>query len=268
MVAANGREGGRMIAPFPGVLKLGSQGEAVEAVKRAVFRALGDDFSWKEFMAQTPAVRQTFGSFFVVTLDHYKLTVGLRDDGLYDRPTHLKLEADKRKGTKQPAFDARAISLLKQAVQAPTLELCYPHPIGANSVVCQGLHPTAGLDGNWACDFCAPGGTPVVAVEKAEIVKLSGHPPTQVINVAIGIFGWNIHYRTSAGYRYFSTHYGTRKCKVGQKVKPGTLLGEVGRWPGDPGRSHTHLGVTSPRGIADAKQRILAVSNAPRVPLL
>ena len=98
-------------------------------------------------------------------------------------------------------------------------------------------------------------------------MKLSGHAPTEVIDPTLGIFGWNIYYTTPAGYRYFSTHHGTKKCAVGQEVIPGTLLGEVGQWPGDPGRSHTHLGVTSPKSVDDAKAHILAVSKAPRLPI-
>ena len=256
-----------MIAPFPGALQLGSHGEAVEAVKRGVIRALGDGAAWTEFTAEAVGLRRTFGPGFVVTLNTYKVTVGLPADGLYDRPTHLKLEDQTKKGATSPAFDARALALLQKALAPPALELCYPHPVGALSAICQGLHPTAGLDGNWGIDFCAPGGTPVVAVEKAVIVKLSGHAPTEVIDPKLGIFGWNIHYATAAGYRYFSTHYGTKKCAVGQQVSPGTLVGEVGQWPGDPGRSHTHLGVTSPKSVDDAKARMLAVSKAPRLPL-
>ena len=81
----------------------------------------------------------------------------------------------------------------------------------------------------------------------------------------IGIFGWSIHYETAAGYRYFSTHYGLRSVQEGEIVQVGQIIGTVGSWPGDPGRSHTHLGVTSPLGTADAKKRITTISQAVRV---
>ena len=51
--------------------------------------------------------------------------------------------------------------------------------------------------------------------------------------------------------------------RVGQHVQAGDLLGFVGdqRYRSD----HAHIGVTSPKGEADAKARITAVSKAPRV---
>jgi hypothetical protein len=106
----------------------------------------------------------------------------------------------------------------------------------------------------------------VLAVEDAEITRLSGHDPADGAQQSIGIFGWSISYETPQGYGYFSTHYGAKAAlRVGQPVQCGQVLGTVGSWPGDPARSHTHLGVTSPRGYADAKKRILEVSLARRV---
>lgn len=161
----------------------------------------------------------------------------------------------------QYAMDALALRYVK----ADALTRVYPHPKDSLSQVCQGLHPTAGLTANWAIDFCAPGGTKVLAVEKATITKLSGRDPADGADQTIGIFGWSIHYETPDGYRYFSTHYGARSCHLGDVVTPGQVIGTVGFWPGDPGRSHTHLGVTSPLGTTDAKKRITAVSTSPRV---
>ena len=144
--------------------------------------------------------------------------------------------------------------------------MCYPHPLGALSEICQGLHPTAGITGNWAMDFCAPGGTKVVAVERAVITKLSGHDPAEGANQTIGIFGWSIYYETPDGYTYFSTHYGSRaSLRIGQVVEVGQAVGTVGHWPGEPSRSHTHLGCSSVKGIAAAKKRITEISQAQRV---
>jgi len=156
------------------------------------------------------------------------------------------------------AMDAKALAFVK----LDTLKMCYPHPKGALSEICQDLHETDGLPGNWAIDFCAPGGTKVLAVERVTILKLSGRDPSSGW-YGPGIFGYSIHYETSTGYRYFSTHYGSRaNLKVGQVVEVGQVVGTVGHWPGDPSRSHTHLGVTSPFGEADAKKHITAVKGA------
>lgn len=160
------------------------------------------------------------------------------------------------------AMDAKALAYVRQ----DALTLCYPHQAGVSGVyVGQGLHETAGLTGNWAIDFMAPGGTKVLAVEAAKITRLSGRDPSLGANQTIGIFGWSIHYETALGLRYFSTHYGTRSVIEGQRVDCGEVIGTCGAWPGDPGRSHTHLGVTHPLGSVAAKKRITEVSLARKV---
>jgi hypothetical protein len=162
------------------------------------------------------------------------------------------------------AMDAKALAFVREDL----LRKCYPHPQGALSQIGQGPHATAGLPGNIAVDFMAPGGTKVVAVEDAVIKKLSGRDPSSGANQTIGIFGWSIHYETSSGYRYFSTHYGARSpLHIGQEVDCGQVLGTVGHWPGDASRSHTHLGVTSPLGSTDARKRILEIAASPKVVL-
>lgn len=180
--------------------------------------------------------------------------------GTWNALRYEKVLAGPNRG--QYAMDALALRYVRE----DALTFCYPHPLTSTSSVCQGLHATDGLVGNWAIDFCAPGGTKVLAVERAKITKLSGRDPALGADQAIGIFGWSIHYETPEGYRYFTTHYGTRSpLSIGQIVDVGDVLGTVGAWPGDPGRSHTHIGVTSPLGVADARQRITTIANAPRV---
>src|SRR5215471_18734796 len=127
--------------------------------------------------------------------------------------------------------------------------LCYPHPAGhhLSRPPNSDIHQTAGLAGNWALDFMAPGGTPVLCPQDMTIVSLTGHDPA-LGEVAPGIFGWNIYGRTSGGVYYFSTHYSERFVKVGQVVKRGEHMATVGEWPHDPPRSHTHMGVTHPYG--------------------
>jgi murein DD-endopeptidase MepM/ murein hydrolase activator NlpD len=113
----------------------------------------------------------------------------------------------------------------------------------------------------------APGGTAVFAPEQATVWRLSGHDPAQGV-IGGDIFGWNIYLYTPGGVIYFGTHFGDKHVTVGQKVKAGTLIGHVGHWPHDPGRSHTHLGVTHPMGKRAAVARINVVAKASMVPLL
>lgn len=138
----------------------------------------------------------------------------------------------------------------------------YPHPSPQHRPPRTDLHPTSGLAHNWALDFMAHGGTKVFAPEKSVVWKLSGHDP--VLGVIDGdIFGWNIYLLTPAGVLYFGTHFGDRRVTVGQHVHAGQLIAHVGHWPNDPGRSHTHLGVTHPKGETAAKGYIVGVSKAP-----
>lgn len=166
------------------------------------------------------------------------------------------------------ALDGYAIALVRnEAIHNQKPTLCYPYPIGEGGGICQGLHPTAGLLGNWAIDFCDTPGARVLAVEAGTIQKLSGHPPADDTADAAGTFGWNTYIRTSAGYVYFITHLGWQnpKFKVGVKVVPGDVIGKVGDQHYRP--DHCHYGVTSPLGVVDAMLRITAVSKAPRIPI-
>jgi murein DD-endopeptidase MepM/ murein hydrolase activator NlpD len=110
----------------------------------------------------------------------------------------------------------------------------------------------------------APGGTEIFAVEAGRIWKLSGHDPATGVHDG-DIFGWNIYLQTSDGLMYFFTHVGSRAVKVGYKVKKAQILGKVGHWPHDEGRSHTHLGVSHPMGDAASKRAIRNVAEAPHV---
>ena len=143
--------------------------------------------------------------------------------------------------------------------------LVYPIASPDFHVIEGGLHETAGVNGNWAIDFICKAGLGIVAVEDAVITRFSGHDPSDDSADAQGIYGWSTWYRTPAGYQYFATHQGRRypTLRVGMSVKAGDLIGFVGdqRYRAD----HLHLGVTSPKGEADAKARIIAVSRAPRV---
>jgi hypothetical protein len=241
----------------PSSLKGPTKGKTEQALKRAQIR-LGN------FQGDLGQLDPNYNLKLEDAMHEWQRKVGLDATGQYGRGSwqamrSARVPSGPNKG--QYAMDALALKLVRD----DALKMCYPHLASANSSVCQGLHPTAGLNANWAIDFCAPGGTPVVAVEKATIRRLSGRDPALGAEQTIGIFGWSIHYETASGYRYFSTHYGSRSVQEGQIVEAGQIIGTVGSWPGDPGRSHTHLGVTSPIGTADAKKRITAVSQATRV---
>lgn len=153
------------------------------------------------------------------------------------------------------------------------LELVYLHPAGVPSSICQGLHPTEGLPGNWAEDFCAPGGTTILAPFAGTITKLSGHDPKTGTWGPNGpsssgdIFGWSTYLTRADGVYLYVTHEGSRLVSEGQKVTVAQPIATVGHWPHDEGRSHSHAGITSPRGQADAKRIIQAIAAAPRVAL-
>lgn len=232
-------------------------GKDVEAVRRGSIRYLSDDLAWARYMKQTTASRRTFGPGMRALVTRVQHKARVVEDGKAGATVNRVLR-------KNGAYDVVCDALLS-AYAASRVDYCYPHPLGANSSICQGLHVTAGLPGNWAIDFCAPGTTLVLAVVQAEVVKISGHPPTYVVDGATGIFGWNLHYVTADGYRWFSTHYGELLVREGQRVTVGQPVGRVGRWPGSPSRSHTHLGVTSPKGWLDAQRMIEKVAHAPRV---
>lgn len=169
-----------------------------------------------------------------------------------------KLTQGPNKG--QYAMDAKALAYVRE----DALTKCYPHPAGTTDERPTSLHDTGGIPGNVALDFMAPGGTKVLAVENAVITRLSGHDPR--FGVFPGaVFAWSISYVTPGNVSYFSTHYGTRKVTLGQHVDCGQTIGTVGHWPGDPGRSHTHLGCTHPNGRAASTKHILEIAQARQV---
>jgi murein DD-endopeptidase MepM/ murein hydrolase activator NlpD len=144
------------------------------------------------------------------------------------------------------------------------VRLAYPHPAGARSHYDpHGLHDTGGLPGNRALDFLAAGGTKVVAPQAGIVARLGGHNPVEGM-LPGAVFGWSVYLDTLDGF-YFITHFGVRSCHVGQHVQPGTLLGRVGHWPHDKGRSHTHCGFTAHAGRKASRARIEAVGLAPHV---
>lgn len=145
--------------------------------------------------------------------------------------------------------------------------LCYPHPKRVPPLtrpLRSDLHPTLGLANNWALDFMAPGGTKVYAPEQSIVLRLSGHDPAEGV-IDGSVFGWSVYLHTPTGIIYFITHLGDVAVPVGRRLRASWLIGHVGHWPNDPGRSHSHIGITHPQGVTAAKNRIVKVANAPMV---
>lgn len=184
----------------------------------------------------------------------------------------LKQTRDGYPGPGKGTFWAPALKLLDE-VQAdlkappapPRPRLVFPIADPDAHVFVGGLHETGGLPGYWALDFICKAGSGVVAPERATVTRFSGHDPNDDRADSIGVFGWTTYLVTPTGYQWFLTHQGARlpTLKVGQRVEAGDLLGFVGNQRFRP--DHLHAGVSSPKGAADAKRHVTAVSKAPRV---
>jgi len=153
---------------------------------------------------------------------------------------------------------------LERDLAPPKRTLVFPIAGPDSHVFVGGLHETGGLPHNWAIDFICKAGLGIVAPEAGTITRFSGHDPSDDKADATGVYGWTTYLTTAAGYVYFITHQGRRypTLRVGMKVQAGDLLGYVGDQRFRP--DHAHVGVTSPKGDADGKARITAVSKAPR----
>ncbi len=170
------------------------------------------------------------------------------------------------------ALDAVALQLIREDYAAqhpappPYPSNVYPHEKGWASYCGGYLHETGGIGGNWAYDFLAAAGTPVLAPEAGTVSRTSGYDPATGLHGSNrDVFGWSVYLRCRGGF-YYSTHYGRLVVAAGTQVLAGQLLGFVGAWPHDPPRSHTHLGYTSFTHLSYlSKNRIRAVAAAPRV---
>lgn len=181
----------------------------------------------------------------------------------------LKQTKDGYPGPNKGTFWRPALKLLDQ-VEASLKPVAHTlvFPIAAAPdihVIVGGLHETDGLNGNWAIDFICHAGLGICSPEAATVTRFSGHDPSDDTADQNGVYGWTTYLTTPTGYVYFITHQGRRypTLRVGQKLVAGDLIGFVGDQRYRP--DHAHIGVTSPKGEADAKARITAVSKAPRV---
>jgi biotin carboxyl carrier protein len=100
--------------------------------------------------------------------------------------------------------------------------------------------------GNWqsdnAYDLMGKAGQAVYAPIAGTVVKISGQPGGKP-----GFAGYGITVRTPQGDLFFK-HLGSKKVKVGQKLKPGMLIGTLDA--STAGGPHLHLGGTN-RGFLD-----------------
>lgn len=231
-------------------------GPDVEGVGRALARGGFLDANLSQFVEKKTAVRRTYGPGKQAGVDRVRKRLGMTQNGRYVKTVHDYL-------VKRGCFDAYAAKLMLDYAPPPTL--VFPVTPPWKAPVCQGLHETGGLPGNWALDLCAPPGAGIVAVEKGTITRLSGSPPSADWNDTGGVYGWSVRFVTARGYHYFVTHLGWRlpELAVGLTVMPGDLLGKVGDQDFRP--DHVHYGVSSPLGPSDAKRHILATLDAPRV---
>lgn len=148
----------------------------------------------------------------------------------------------------------------------PMPSLVYPHEKGWASYTAGYIHQTGGISGNYALDFMAAPGTPVLAPENGTVSRTSGYDPGSGLHGSNqDVFGWSIYLRCRTGF-FYSTHYGIITVQAGSICKVGDIIGYVGHWPHDTGRSHTHLGFTSFSHIPwFSISKIKAVAAAPRV---
>ena len=105
-------------------------------------------------------------------------------------------------------------------------------------------HPTANLPGYPAYDYMAPAGSSAVAPVSGTVIKLSGHNPGNgPPNGPHGPFGWSVYIKGDDGHTYFLTHMGARSVHVGQRVRRGQRIGNVGNYARWGGANHIHMGV-------------------------
>ncbi len=180
----------------------------------------------------------------------------------------LKQTKDGYPGPGKGTFWRPALVLLDEVekdLRPPVSRLRFPIAAEKKFVYVGGLHATSGVARNWALDFICKAGFGIVAPEAGLITRFSGHDPSDDSADVAGVYGWTTYIETAAGYLYFITHQGRRypTLRVGTRVEAGDLIGYVGDQRYRP--DHAHVGVTSPKGEADAKARITAVSKAPVV---
>jgi hypothetical protein len=210
------------------VLRLGTSGKDVRAVKRGLARAGHGTLA--------ASFNPVLGPLAVRHLKDYQHREAILVDGVYGRETHGRLIQ---------WFDAYARQLYQQAATEPWTPK-EPHPPVEGSLQLPRefvhTHETAGLPGYPAVDVFARPDTPVLAPEDGVVDRLRGRDP-RAGGTPGGAYGWSIYLNAPSGH-YFMTHFATRRVALGQRVRRGEVIGTVcdSAVSGMPNTSHIHHG--------------------------
>ena len=213
---------------FKRLVKLGTVGKDVRAIKRGLARAGHGNLAG--------SANPLMGPFAVRHLTNYqRANPPLEVDGKYGKETHKRLVEK---------FDRFARQLYEQSSDAVPVGDNTPAPEGSLPLPrdFSSTHPTAGLEGFPAIDMFANPNTVVLAPEDGTVIRLSGRDPSQGGRPG-GAYGFSIHLECDSG-KYFMTHFATTQVAVGQRVTGGQPIGTVcdSAVSGKPGTSHIHHG--------------------------
>lgn len=230
----------------------------IEAHGRAMHRAL-EDGHLDEFVHQPVSVRQTWGVGKVFLAQKCAEKYNLPQFGMMGPALYETL-------WRHGAYDAFAKAQLTEYSKSKYPSIVYIHDKSWDSHSGGFIHQTGGIAGNMALDFMAHPGTPVLAVQPGTISRTSGYDPSTGLHGSNrDVFGWSIYLKVFGGF-YYITHFGRLAVSGGQKVEVGDIIGFVGDWPHDRGRSHSHAGFTSITRLSYMGIRqINKVAAAPRV---
>ena len=106
-------------------------------------------------------------------------------------------------------------------------------------------HMTSGLDGFPAVDVFGSPGALVVAGFWGRVTRLSGHPCSDGGSPG-GAYGRSVYVHNAVnGRTRYVTHLDRVLVTLGQRIKPGTVIGTVcdSAVSGKPGTTHVHLGM-------------------------
>lgn len=128
------------------------------------------------------------------------------------------------------SFDIPAgASLLSRAVK-----------INANSPKNHASRPLGNWQSDNAWDIFAPSGTKVYSITSGVVLKIGGNENKH----AGKIFGAQVTVKGKNGYPdIFYTHLTNIQVSKGDKIQPGTLIGEITRWDNAPSSEHVHIGM-------------------------
>lgn len=213
------------------VIKLGTVGKDVVAVKRGLARAGHGSLK---------GITPVFGPFAVRHLKRFQRGHSIMATGNYGRKTHKAL---------WPHFDATAKKLYAQAKPKPK-----PKPKKKVYVPSGGrqlpssfrmTHYTGGLPGYPAIDVFGYAGQKVLAPEDGYVYRISGKSPRYGGRPG-GAYGYSIWMRSPTGL-YFMTHFGSVTVRAGQSVKRGQVIGTIcdDAVTGRTGSDHIHVGKRS-----------------------